>query len=169
MSHTLENVVLPSFRSIALGVNSPVNSQWPRWDAYRLSLDEMKYFRSVSTHWRITCNFDTEPLQYRDYVRAKFTEFDAISFTGLGTCKRVERLNVRGHECKGCTAGWYQTRGYIKNILAHDSSKNICEFGSTPGYVSSEDNFGMYGKFNRNFRCTASQSCTTNLWFGINL
>ena len=82
MSYKLKNVALAPFRTSVLSTNSPLNAEWPRWDAYCLALTQMEQLRSVSSHLRFTCNFPTERFQYRDYVRAKFADFDAINITG---------------------------------------------------------------------------------------
>ena len=170
MSQSYRNRDLPQLKTV-LFEDNPLNQESPRWDAYRLSLSRMNGLRSVSSHWRVTCNFHTEGLQYRDYVRARFSEFDALNFSGEGSCQKVEYLNVRGHNCTSCTAAWWQfhRKSTGQNlILHHDSSLIRCEFGNTPGFATSEDNFGYYYPFTRNkkFRCTAEETSTTNHWFG---
>ena len=168
MSESLQNVQKP-FTQRGLFKNEPMNPDVPNWEAYRLQLDRMKGLRSESTHWRITCSFDpASVVDYRDYVRAKFQNFDVLTYKGSKTCKLVDYINVHGHSCENCTAVWYQT-GEL--ILTHKSDENLCEFGSTPESIqnnkgNSEHNFGRYRVYNPNFRCTSSMSATTNYWFG---
>ena len=171
ISQAFSNRNLEYFKN-PLSMNYPINHKSPRWDAYRLSLLQMNKLKFGSSHWRITCNFNTDGLIYRDYVRARFDDFDAINFEshGKGQCRKVEYMNVRGHNCTGCTSYWWQTKDPVKrNFLHHDSSYNKCEFGETTGAVSSEDNFGWYDskyKANKKFRCTSALIATTNHWFG---
>ena len=162
MSYTYKNVALAPVRYSMLSANSPLNAKWPRWDAYRLELTQVEQLKSVSSHWRFTCNFPTERFQYWNYMRAKFAEFDAINFTGRKICKKVEYINVRGHDCNRCTAVWWQS----PKILHHDSAANVCDLGSSCGYVKSEDSFGSYTAANSEFRCTSVFTSSTNLWFG---
>ena len=168
ISQSFKHRALPQFLS-PLFQDTPLNQDTPRWDAYRLSLTRMQQLRSVSTHWRVTCNFDTEGVLYRDYVRARFNEIDPISLSGKGLCKKVEYMNVRGHNCTGCTAAWWQFQDSGgQNIFHHDSSIDSCQFGNTPDAAPSEDNFGLYvnGNTNSQFRCTSAGLSTTNHWFG---
>ena len=143
--------------------NASIDENSPNWAAYRLSLDRMKALQSESTHWRFTCSFPAHGVDYRDYVRANFTEFDPLTFQEGEKCKKTEYMNVRGHNCTGCTSAWWQPGG---EMIHHDSSYNRCEFGSTSGAVASEDNFGYYRDTNPSFRCSSSDDSTTNHWFG---
>ena len=156
----------------ALFTNEPMSPEVPNWEAYRLQLDRMKGLRSESTHWRITCNLNlASVVDYRDYVRAKFKDFDLLTHKNGGkkTCELVDYINVHGHDCKNCTAVWYQSAEYI---LTHKSYENLCDFARAPGSIqvngrNSEQNFGRYEVYNPNFRCTSSSSATTNYWFGL--
>ena len=152
------------FAAVPLFVDKPMNEDNPHWNVFRLSLAKMKQVRSQSTHWRVTCDFQLDGLVLRDYARAKITDFDPIDFKGLGVCKRVEYVNVRGHNCSDCDVAWWQDN---KQLLHHDSSKPRCGFDASSGAVASEDDFGLYGSFNPNFRCTKpGRESTTNYWFG---
>lgn len=161
-SYTLKNVIMKQFRSYSLKVNGPVNENSPNWKLYRMSLPQMNHIKSQSTHWRITCSFPTYGVDYTDYVRGKFADFDVMTFHGVGTCKKVEYINVRGLRCAHCTSGWWQS-----NIFPlHVSTEAKCEFKTTQGAVHSEDNFGLYVYQNVKFRCTSGPRSTTNVWFG---
>ena len=126
----------------------------------------MKDLSTQSTHWRATCSFPTHGVDYVDYVRGKFVDFDVVNFVGNGVCKRVEYVNIRGHQCSNCNRPWFQGGHYFLHI---DSSSTTCGSHLTAGAVSSEDNFGYYITVNSNFRCTADASATTNWWFGGNI
>ena len=152
------------FKAVPLYVDRPMSEDNPYWNLFRLSLSKMKQVRSRSTHWRVTCSFQIDGLVYRDYVRAKITDFDLINFKGRGIYKRVEYVNVRGHNCSNCDVAWWQDND---QMLHHDSSSARCGFDSSLGAVQSEDDFGLYDSSNPKFRCTESgRDSTTNYWFG---
>jgi len=48
------------------------------WNMFRLTLSRMDMIANHSTHFRATCNFNTDGLIYTDYLRAKFTDIDAL-------------------------------------------------------------------------------------------
>ena len=95
------------------------------------------------------------------------SDFNIIDFLGSGTCKRVEYINIRGYNGTNLTAPfWQQLNIYTLHIDCH-SRYTKCEFNAArTGAVSSEDNFGYYGSFNTNFRCTQGTQSTTQWWFG---
>ena len=151
------------FKELPLYVDKPKNEDNPNWNLFRLSLIKMKQLQSRSSHWRVTCSFQTDGVLHRDYVRAKFADFDPIDFVGLKECKKVEYINVRGHSCSDCNVAWWQDS---RQMLHHDSSSAACGFDPSAGAVESEDNFGFYNSPNPNFRCTQFPSSTNNYWFG---
>ena len=167
MSWARSNKNMKEFQSTRLAVNSPVDDSLPNWDKYRMSLSMMKDLSAQSTHWRATCSFPTQGVDYRDYVRGKFVHFDVINFVGHNVCKRVEYVNIRGHRCSNCTAPWYQDK--INYFLHITSTNDGCEFHAKRGSVTYEDNFGYYWYTNKDFRCTADDTATTNWWFGKSL
>ena len=63
----------PLFKNAMFGSDYPVNNANNDvvWNLYRLSLQQMWSIANQSTHFRATCNFLTEGLQYTDYARAK--------------------------------------------------------------------------------------------------
>ena len=163
MSFAFKNRLMQQFGANGQMQNDrPVNENSPDWNLYRMTLTQMNHLKSQSTHWRVTCSFPTYKVDYTDYVRAKFTDFDIMTFRDRGSCKKVEYVNVRGHQCAQCTSKWWQY-DYTANI---DSSKTGCQFLATEGSVSSEDNFGYYASYNNKFRCSARPLSTTNWWFG---
>ena len=129
-----------------------------------MTLDKMNHVKSQSTHWRVTCSFPTHGVDYTDYVRAKFGDFDIMTFVGAGVCKKVEYVNIRGHRCAHCTSKWWQQPTYAAHI---DSTSPGCNLDAKLGSTTSEDNFGYYyGGINSKFRCTSGRTSTTNWWFG---
>jgi hypothetical protein len=163
LSFARKNKGTTALRNHQLSANSPINEKTPiNWNIYRMSLSQMNALKPHSTHWRVTCSLPTHGVDYRDYARANFVDFDIMAFTGSGVCKKMELVNIRGHQCAQCTAMWW----HINAHPAMDSSISSCEFVPTAGSVPSEDNFGYYAFFNTNFRCTATPDSTTNWWFG---
>ncbi len=165
MSYALKNRQMKEIQNEgSMRKNAPVNEHSPNWNLYRMSLSQMTHLKSQSTHWRTTCSFPTHKVDYTDYVRAKFTDFDVMTFLGDGICKKVEYVNIRGHQCAQCTSKWWQN-GYAAHIDSSSTSTG-CQLVPTQGSVLSEDNFGYYGAYNKKFRCSAGPLSTTNWWFG---
>ena len=163
-SFALKNKAIQKINKRPLQTNAPVNEKSPNWNLYRMSLPQMRHLKSQSTHWRVTCSFPNFGIDYTDYVRAKFADFDIMTFLGYGVCKKVEYVNIRGHQCAQCTSKWWQV---INTFGPHiDSYEGGCQFVPTQGAAFSEDNFGFYDHVNKKFRCTSSPLSTTNWWFG---
>ena len=166
ISQSLKNRDLPSFKMIPLFNDSALKEDTPNWDEYRLSMKRISQLRHESSHWRVTCSFPQHGIDYRDYVRVNFSEFDPLTFVSAPTkpdCKKVEYINIRGHNCSQCTSRWWQKPSQFLHI---DSHFNSCEFGSSPGSSINEDNFGYYDQYNPKFRCTKETASSTNHWFG---
>ena len=164
MSWSRENRRISAFNNTPLNRNDPENENSPNWDRYRLSLKRMRSLQVHSTHWRATCSYPTHGIDFRDYLRGNFKDFNIVDFLGGGKCKRVEYVDIRGHNGTNLTVPFWQ--GWALHI---DSSSGLCEFSATVGAVSSEDNFGLYGAFNPKFRCTQTDNSTTQWWFGAHL
>ena len=163
MSYAFKNKLMQQFAASAQMQNDrPVNEHSPNWNLYRMSLTQMNHLKSQSTHWRVTCSFPTYKVDYTDYVRAKFTDFDIMTFRHRAICKKVEYVNIRGHQCAQCTSKWWQYE-YGAHI---DSTQTGCQFLAAQDSVVNEDNFGYYGSYNNKFRCSARPLSTTNWWFG---
>ena len=74
-SHSLLNN--DAFNTKALYLHDmPVNQDAPEWNNYRLSMFRMKSIQDVSTHWRATCNFPTDGVDYHDYWRVSLKNVD---------------------------------------------------------------------------------------------
>ena len=164
MSYALKNRHMAQLTRKTMKQDAPVNEHSPNWNLYRMSLSQMTHLKSQSTHWRTTCSFPTHKVDYTDYVRAKFTDFDIMTFLGSGICKKVEYVNIRGHQCAQCTSRWWQLNN--RDAPHIDSSHSGCGLVATQGAVYTEDNFGLYGAYNKKFRCSAGPLSTTNWWFG---
>ena len=62
-SHSLQNS--DAFKNKPLHLyDKPINQDAPEWTNYRLSLPRMNVIRDVSTHWRATCNFPTDGVDF---------------------------------------------------------------------------------------------------------
>ena len=164
MSWSRKNRVLSAFGKAVLQINAPENENSPNWDRYRLRLERMRSLQVHSTHWRATCCYPTHGIDYRDYLRGNFKDFNIVDFLGVGECKRVEYVDIRGHNGTNLTVPFWQDWA-----LHIDSSSGLCEFSATVGAVSNEDNFGYYGVFNPKFRCTQADNSTAQWWFGAHL
>ena len=166
MSWARRNKDMAAFKTKLLSEDSPVDESLPNWNRYRMSLSMINDLSAQSTHWRATCSFPTHGVDYTDYVRGKFVDFDIVTFQGSNVCKGVEYVNIRGHECSDCNVGWWQVS---KTYFLHtDSASTSCGFDASQGAAGNQDNFGYYHNSNSNFRCTADASATTNWWFGGN-
>ena len=158
---------MAEFQLKSFSVDSPVDKNLPNWNRYRMSLSMMNDLSAQSTHWRATCSFPTYGVDYTDYVRGKFVDFDVINFLGSNVCKRVEYVNIRGHQCRDCELPWWQAS--TSSFLHTDSAYTTCGFDATPGTSGGQDNFGCYYDVSPNFRCTADATATTNWWYGGNV
>lgn len=166
-SHSLNNN--RAFRNRSFySYNMYVNQNNPEsWNFYRLSMPRMKSIRDASTHWRATCNFPTDGVDYRDYVRSSHVRDLFAAPDMVSKCRFFEYVNIRGFSCINCTA----FTAYGKWLHFHidssdDVSKFNCDFNGTQGAVHSEDNFGYYAVTNPAFRCSSSRKSTTQYWLG---
>ena len=167
MSWSHAHRALPSIGKTPFKYNAPVNENAQNWKLYRLGLSRMKSLQSHSTHWRATCGYPTYGVDFRDYVRGNFSDFDVVDYLGSGECKKVEFVNIRGHIGIHVTASFWQRTGYS---VAHINSPSTeCAFNPSSGATSSEDNFGSHKDFNTLFRCTKNDESTTQWWFGGHL
>ena len=161
-SHSLQNNDV--FKSKAFYLHDmPINEDAPEWDSYRLSMPRMQSIQDVSTHWRGTCNFPTDNVDYRDYIRVSLESLDLLDPIGGGFCLLSEYVNIRGDNCTDCTI-WV---AYTPNFGLHvDSWYGINTGCDLTGGIWSEDNFGFYGNVNPAFRCSSSMSSTSQYWLG---
>ena len=162
-SHSLENN--GAFKAKAFYLhNMPINQDVPEWNNYRLSMSRMKSIQDVSTHWRATCNFPTDGVDYRDYIRVSLESLDLLQeLAGGGSCVMTEYINIHGNECTDCTVWVAYSSIYGLHIDHWYSSKAGCDL---TGGINSEDSFGFYRDTNPAFRCTSSMSSTSQYWLG---
>ena len=141
------------------------NQRTPNWERYRIGGSRMKIIKEQSSHWRVTCDFPPFGAGHTDYVRATFENLDPLKYDASGECREMDHINIRGHNCTKCTAAWWQTKN---QFLTHFSDQDSCQFGTIPGSLSKEANFGGYWKNNASlkFRCSANETSSTNHWFG---
>ena len=149
--------------------NYAINQDALTWSKFRLSLPRMVATANRSTHVRATCNFNSEELQYRDYFRAKLSDIDVMRLKFDG-CKKVEFISIRGYNCTGCTAFFFQQDGCHAHSDSYYAKSVGCQFTSpsadavkSPG---GEDNFGCYRTVNPVHRCVSNDDSTTQWWFG---
>ena len=143
----------------------PRNQDVPEWNNYRLPMSRMKSIQDVSTHWRATCNFPTDGVDYRDYIRVSLKSLNLLEEpTESELCVLSEFVNVRGHACFNCTVLIGYSSVFSLHIDSHYGPIHYgCDFG---GGIYNEDNFGFYDVQNPAFRCTSSLSFTSQYWLG---
>lgn len=79
----------------------------------------------------------------------------------------LEVINIRDIECKEYTAGTWQIENEMWHINSQVSASLAgCQFYGEAGAVHYEHNFGVYDNVNVNFRCTSSQTPSTQHWIG---
>ena len=146
--------------------NMPINPNSTGWQSYRHSLPRMQSIRNASTHWRATCNFPTDGVDYRDYWRVSLQNLDLTVDNKKGDhCLFSEHVNVRGNECTNCTV-WCIYSSTLDLHMDSWGGTGGCSFNGRPGGIRYEDNFGYYTSRNHNFRCTSSINSTTQFWLG---
>ena len=91
------------FKSRSFLQDYPINENSFKWNKFRLSLPIMNSTLSHSTHFRATCNFNTDGLVTRDCLRNKTTDFN-ILLLKKDSCEKMEFINIRGYDCYDCTA-----------------------------------------------------------------
>ena len=145
----------------------PVNLNSFKWNKFRLSKLIMNSTLSHSTHFRATCNFNTDGLVTTDYLRAKTTDLN-ILLLNSEPCVKMEYINIRCYDCYNCTAKMTQTINWHLHFDSYYVAH--CQFTSArngsvklPG---GEDNFGFYETINPLHRCTSGDNATTQWWFG---
>jgi len=163
-SHSLHNNI--DFKSKAFYLyDMPRNQDVPEWNNYRLSKSRIKSIQDVSTHWRATCNFPKNGVDYRDYIRVSLKNLNLLEKpTESEFCLLTEFVNVRGHECFNCTVWIGYSSVYSLHMDSYYSRPRGCDF--IGGATSDEDNFGFYFTRNQAFRCTSSLDSTTQYWLG---
>ena len=104
-------------------------------------------------------------MDFRDYLRAKLSSLDVLTFQGTGSCKMVEYIDIRGHKGYDVTVPFWQTS--YATLHTDTDAVHGCQFNGKAGSVHSEDNFGFYGSgLNPKFRGSENDDSTTEYWFG---
>ena len=158
------------FKTHPLTKSVPYNEDTPRWDLYRLSKSRMESIQQDSSKWRMTCRYDTDGLNYTDYVRGSNDNINILTYGGA-KCNEVEFVDVRGYNCEDCKAMVSQQADRHFRIESYFSYKNDnCSFKPKNSLECEnnlgEDNFGFYLCLNPAHRCSSSPTSTTQTWFG---
>ena len=162
-SYLLRNT---SFKELSFLLDSPVNENEPRWDAYRVSKSRMQSIQDDSNELRMTCKYDTDGMVYRDYVQATKSQVDIMIAPAPSqhfTCVVVDTINVRGHSCSKCLVFLARLYPYTMHFTFG------CNFSPNGSYFCGglgEDNFGFYDCINPAHRCSSSPTATTQTWLG---
>ena len=104
MSWTPVNRRLSAFFKIPFKYNSPKNEDALNWDLYRLSLARMRLLQTHSTHWRATCSYPTHGIDFRDYLRGNFKDFNIFGFrwrTPVQESGKRQHPGTRGYGSEG--------------------------------------------------------------------
>ena len=156
------------FKSRSFLQDYPMNENSFKWNKFRLSLPIMNSTLSYSTHFRATCNFNTDGLVTTDYLRAKTANLNILQLIS-NLCVKMEYINIRGYDCYNCTALMIQRINWHLHTDSYHGPKS-CQFTSAAnGSISlpgGEDNFGEYYAINPLHRCTSANHSTTQWWFG---
>ena len=165
-SYQLQNNSL--FEKQPLINDFPVNQNTTRWELYRLSKSRMQSVQEDSGKFRVTCNYNTDGVVYRDYLQASNNVIDILAFESGFLCALTEWVDIRGTTCENCKVKIRQHRNYMLHIDSFYSDD--CEFRPAKSkfcnLIGGEDNFGRYKCVNQAHRCSASLSATTQTWFG---
>ena len=101
------------------------------WNMYRLSLTRIRSLQAHSTHWRATWGSPTHGIDFTDYIRGNFKDFNIVDFIGSGQFKKVEFVNIRGYIGLHLTVRFWQV---AKSYLLHvDNSASGCNFNARSG------------------------------------
>ena len=125
---------------------------------------------ATSTHFRATCNFNSEDEKglhnRRDYLRVSFCAYSYfLQDKASWTCAVVDYINIRGYSCSKCSIPFYSSSSnplfiyvaYVKSRCGQIDIRDI---------TRDEDAFGRYAIINSKFSCTANSTSTTNWWIG---
>jgi len=150
------------FQDFTRNANSP-----PNWKDYRMSLDNMKYFRTKSTLFRCTCNFKNRGgVLVPDFLLGSLSDYDLINAGDAqeSGCKKYKHINIRGFEIFDKTAITYME---INRYHFH-LEPNSCELHNSNAH-DDEEYFGYYNPPKSDFSCTANTNSTTEWWLGEEL
>ena len=156
--------------------NFPRNENEVNWGDYRLSKTRMATIQNDTTHWRMTCNYNTQSIADKvDYLRVKHVAYYVLSHNSAlypdnDRCTSVENLNIRGDFCSNCSVAITQDPNDMLYINNYYNEVSSCDWQYPGGYHIcghfGEFNFGFYECVNTYFRCSSSSSSTTQMWFG---
>ena len=154
-----------------------INVVGSEWANYHLSKAAMSFVSQTSTHWRVTCEYNTLGVDYVDYIRSKINETSLLTYQDIGLsyanrCSKVEYANVRGRQCEHCTVAILQYAAYNMHISHPVGSIYGCDIKTSDfaeGCGSNEHYFGYFKDGNcvtGHNRCAATSDSTTQFWFG---
>ena len=142
-SYSLQNKTV--FKDKALYLHDlPISEYFLK--SYRLSKSRMKSVRNVSTHWRATCNFPMDGVDFQVYIRSSLAENDKFAVPGLGRYAWYEHVDILGNRCKNCKAYSLYSASCDYDIDSWHGKEDLgCDFDGRPhGEIDNEDNFGFY-------------------------
>lgn len=141
------------------------------WSKFRVSIARMNTIKSSygSTHYRATCNFDSEEgrglVNRRDYVRGGLCNNDIFLASNNYGCRTVEYINIRGQMCRRCSVS-FKVSTSIHLHIGLPQTISSCSNTAFNDTIANENVFGHYTSPNPLFSCAANQNSTTNWWVG---
>lgn len=145
---------LRAFLKIPFKYNAPVNENAHNWNFYRLSQARMSSPQGHSIHWRATCSYPTYGIDFRDYLRGNFKDFNIFDYNGSGKCMKVEHVNIRGH-MRACT--WQRVSGRFLTPTPYTLIAVVPVASLTQDLVQCQAKITLAGyawSINSKFRCT---------------
>lgn len=91
------------------------NQQYPNWENYRIGNSRMNIVRAQSSHWRVTCDFPSYGVDYRDYVRVAF---EKINTRSVGDAEKWNTSTSEGITVQNAKlAGGKQTLNFWRTLV----------------------------------------------------
>ena len=153
-----------------------IDSPGSEWANYHLSKISISFVSQKSSHWRVTCAYNTLGVDYVDYLRSKISETSLLTYStpvlSESRCRKVEFVNTRGRQCEDCTVAMHQSEVNSMNIPHSSGAVYGCDLKTSDfaeGCTGHEYFFGYFKADNcvtGHHRCAATGISTTQFWFG---
>lgn len=144
----------------------------PSWNKFRIGKTRMTYIHSKSTLFMATCDFNVRMngSLTPDVLVGRLSDVDILTYKYeyAKTCQKYIFIDVKGHQCRDCTANTEQNHGGYNTHFCIDVTRNMCDF-NVPSNTLFVRSFGFYQLFDTAFTCTASPQSTTQWWLGDEL
>ena len=112
------------FKNQPFSKDHPVSQNSFKWNKFRLSKMIMNSTLSHSTHFRATCNFNTDGLVTTDYLRVKTFDLNILQLNSY-PCVKMEYINIRGYHCHDCMAQMFQGINWHLHTVVMSSCNHV--------------------------------------------